>query len=243
MKFSLPTLLLAGISTQAVHAAIPKVLSEKAWPGKPLGPQSPVERTLSSSTATYFGECDPESPFHFTLYGPEGVGAIGVTGAASEQGITVEATGAETHLGVDTQSFFGFDESAPCDEEYIGYALEYMLDGSVKTVDGVPARVSCGVATTVIVVMKDKVGLEIHAEIKETEEGDELEILGGVKAEGSLTGSTKSKKNSKSPVSFDSAGNKKIRIKHDKENNGRGIALIDGFFNADGFKVRRTLIH
>ena len=99
-----------------------------------------------------------------------------------------------------------------------------------------------------IVIVNDSVDLEIHAVVTETTEGDELEIIGGgqgAKANGNLQGSTRSKKNSnnKSPVSFDSASDKKIRIKHEQGNEDRGIALVDGFFTSpEGYKVRRTLI-
>ena len=238
------TLLILGI--KSANAAIPKMLSEPAWAGKAIGPPE-AELSLSSNTTTYFGDCDPDSPFEFFLYGPSGVGAVGVTGAASEQGIVVEVPGAaEVYLGKAEQRFFGFEDGAPDEEDYQGYPMEYMVDPTFasKLLDGISAQVKCAVATPVVVIINDSVDLEIHALVTESTEGDVIEILGAA-GEETLQGSTRSKKNSKtnSPVSFDSASNKKIRMKHEKGNQGHGVALVDGFFTSpEGYRVRRTLI-
>lgn len=246
MKLLLPFLLLASFSpnTEVVDAATPKVLSEPASTEKPLGPQS-AELSLTSNSTTLFGECDPNRPFQFSLYGPSGVGAIGVSGEASAEGIQVEASGAEIHLGIAKQNFFGFEEGAPDEDKYQGYPLEYIINPFTKVTDGVDATVACAVATPVIVIINDNIDLEIHASVTESTEGDVLEIIGEHRANGNLQGSSRRKKNSikESPVSFDSATDKNVRIKHENGNNDRGIALVDGFFiSRDGYKVRRTLI-
>ena len=238
------SLLLLGF--KGANAAIPKMLSEPAWTGKAIGPPA-AELSLSSNSTTYFGDCDPGHPFEFFLYGPSGVGAVGVTGEASKQGIVVEVSGAaEVYLGKAEQRFFGFEDGAPDEEDYQGYPLEYMVDPifASKVMDGISAQVKCAVATPIVVIMNDNVDLEIHALVTESTEGDEIELLGAA-GEEALQGSTRSKKNSKtnSPVSFDSASNKKIKMKHEKGNQGRGVALVDGFFTSpEGYKVRRTLI-
>lgn len=236
-------LLVFGVN--GANAAIPKVLSEPAWAGKAIGPPA-AELFLSSNSSTYFGDCDPERPFEFSLYGPSGVGAIGVIEEASK-GINVEVPGAaEIYLGKAEQRFFGFEEGAPDEDNYQGYPLEYMIDPvfADKLVDGISAVVKCTVATPVIVILNDSVDLEIHALVTESTEGDEIEILGAT-GDKVLQGSSRNKRKSKasSPVSFDSASNKKIRVKHEKGNNARGLALVDGFFTSpEGYKVRRTLI-
>ena len=149
MKFLLATFLLASVCTnKGTDAAIPKMLAEPAWPGKQLGPAS-VERSLSSNSTTYVGDCDPGRPFAFALYGPSGVGAIGVTEEATRTGpgITVEVPGAEVHLGNAEQRFFGFgddDEQAAAsatEENYQGYPLEYIMHPSYPFMDGISAVV------------------------------------------------------------------------------------------------------
>lgn len=218
------------------------MLHEAAWFGKPLGPQGIPQETVSSKSFVHLGDCDPATPFQVELYGQSGLAAIGVSQEASEAGIMVDIEGAEVHMG-EPEDFFVMD-GVETFSDIKGHPLEYILKAHTDSKEGVTAHVTCTVATPVVVVAKDKTDFEIHAQVTETKEGDEVEILGSPNSRGNLEGRTKPKKNaSNSPVSFDSETGKKIRIKHQAGNSDKGIALIDGYYiSEDGYKVRRTLI-
>ena len=225
-------------------APLPKMLAEPAYAGKPLGPAT-VSETVSSSSATILGECSPGAPFDFTVYGPSGVGAIGVSSAAAA-GIAVSLTLGEVVLGTETQQFFAGDAPLQGDEDMVAFSLEYSAAvDDVAAKEGSAAQLTCATATSVIVLLKDGLDVRVEAVVTSANDGEHLQIVSAKKATRSLQGSTRAKKNGgQSPVSFDSETADNIRIKRQPNSNAKGLALVDGFFTSDdGYTVRRTLLH
>lgn len=244
MKFITAAVSLLLLPTGSHAAGMPKMLAEPAYNGKALGPPNEYEHTVSSSSAILLGECSPETPYDFELYGPSGVAAIG---AAATAGISVSLAQGEATMGTEPQKLFIGDDGAVSieNDDMVAYSLEYSVtEADVK--EGVAAQVRCTQATDIIVLVRDQADMEeVQAILREQDDGDELEIVSGRSPNGNLQGRAKPKKgSSNSPVSFDSETGHKIKIKHQGGNSEKGLALVDAYFTSnDGYKVRRTLVH
>lgn len=237
MKLLSALLFLAA--SPSAEAIKPKMLAEPSYTGKPLKTTEDADNTVRARSAVTLGECHWETPFSFELYGPSGHVAVGYNQEAGEVKVKCKGATVTANVEATTNDFFG---SGSTDTGMVGYPLEYKDVGS----EGVSCIASCQENTPLIIIAKDSVDLEIEAKVTETLDGDELEVQGGMKADGNLVGRPltigRGHARRPNPVSFDWDADNFIRIHHEKGNSENGIALIDGFFIKDGQKVKRTFI-
>lgn len=220
----------------------PKMLSKAADPSKPLGP-SDETTTLSSAFAISLGECVHGVPFQVELFGSAGRGVIGVEAPASDKEINIafvskDAPGNVAITGAAEPNFFAL-ESIPT-EDFHTIPFDYTI---ASTSQSLFAEITCSKATQLILIIRDESDFEVQANVKEVSDGDELELV-GVESVEPLKGRTRAKKGqSESPVSFDQATNKKIKVRHQPGNPNKGLAIVDAKISTpNGKTVVRSFI-
>lgn len=238
-------LVLSGMVASVVDAQTPKMISSPVVPGIPLGIPISTEIVLTSNTTTHIGDCAPGTPVTLSLYGTSGRAAIGVEAPAGDKGISVVQTNGAVGQ-IDIAPVAKPDFFAVNDESFEGIPMQY--SGLPPTSDGIPIEIQCTAPTAIVVIVNDDVNFVIEASVTESEDGDEIELIGEVAAEAPLDGYTRPGRGQGAgpPVSFSSADNKKIKVNQGGGNgngNGKGYALVSGVFTTpSGDKVRRSFV-
>lgn len=181
MTYTRATTLLLSLGS-ASAALKPKMVQEEYFDGKPLGPQeTPIH--VQSNTTTFLGECSPDEPFVFSLYGSSGRGAVGFSGDVTfgvsfkEPTESEHGNGGQIDLYPDQEEVNFFAVENLDLDAYKGIPFDYYLDTEPSWDEGTKMLLECDTATDIIVIVNDDIDLNVDAVVTEHNDGDEIEIV------------------------------------------------------------------